>query len=230
MDFPFLGNLSESHLIPSRESLKQWKTTKLSELCYLYFIGLRVLLAEESTKGWARSYCEAAGEQNDFSTWRTSGNDLYIMLFALHDNDKLALSPTIIRHWLRHIATHDDEEDTRRLFMRLDGMFRISNGSMRAMRRIVTDWDDVDTRERENLVVKLIQMIHTLAPSNSEILPQLKKLSKALDESASSGATGAASVATVVGGLGAGFDPDGDHGVYAKKPVMIRRNPRTKTK
>jgi hypothetical protein len=41
----------------------------------------------------------------------------------------------------------------------------------------------------------------------------------ALIENASAGATGAASVATCVsgsGGLGAGFDPNGDWGVYAK--------------
>jgi hypothetical protein len=45
-------------------------------------------------------------------------------------------------------------------------------------------------------------------------------------ETASCGATGAASVATVVGGLGAGFDPNGDYGIYPKpkkKPIVIRR-------
>ncbi len=47
-------------------------------------------------------------------------------------------------------------------------------------------------------------------------------------ESASAGATGAASVATVVGGLGAGFNPNGDHGVYEparkkKKPILLKR-------
>ena len=45
-------------------------------------------------------------------------------------------------------------------------------------------------------------------------------------ESATCGATGAASVATVVGGLGAGFDPNGDKGIYQKakkKPLLIRR-------
>ena len=43
-------------------------------------------------------------------------------------------------------------------------------------------------------------------------------------ENASSGATGAASVATVVGGLGAGFDPKGHKGIYQNsKPVVIKR-------
>jgi len=60
---------------------------------------------------------------------------------------------------------------------------------------------------------------------------------KEIIESASAGATGAASVATVVGALGdgkkqagalgVGFDPNGDQGVYQtsrkKKPLLIRR-------
>jgi len=53
-----------------------------------------------------------------------------------------------------------------------------------------------------------------------------------IKETASSGATGSASVATVVGGLGAGFDPNGDKGIYeiSKKPLLIKRisNPKAK--
>lgn len=224
--FLFLADLCESKLIPSETSLKHWKSPKLAELCYLYFIGLRVLLANDKTKHWARKYCDHAGQPNDFEKWRTTGNDLYVMLYALHDNDKASISTSIIRHWLRHIATHDDEEDTRRLFTRLDSMFHITDSSMRSVRRIVTDWKDADTRERDDVLTKLVQWVHNRAPSNSEILPHLKKL-KDLNEAASGGATGAGNVAAVVGGLGAGFDLDDEwRSVYPKKkqkPVILRR-------
>lgn len=53
---------------------------------------------------------------------------------------------------------------------------------------------------------------------------------KEIFEHASSGGTGAGNVATAVGGLGAGFDPNGHHGVYeepkkkkSKKPLLVRR-------
>lgn len=59
----------------------------------------------------------------------------------------------------------------------------------------------------------------------NEILSEAK-----LNEFASSGGTSAGSVATAVGGLGAGFDPNADHGIYekdkkkkAKKSTVIRR-------
>ncbi len=53
---------------------------------------------------------------------------------------------------------------------------------------------------------------------------------KEIIESATCGATGAASIATTpgsVGGIGVGFDPKGDQGIYQKvkkkKPLIIRR-------
>jgi len=154
------------------------------------------------------------------------------MLYALSSDeselDKLDISSSVVRHWLRHISTDDDDEDTHRFFMRLDGMFRISNSSMKSMRRTVLNWDDVDKRERRDVVNKLIQMLHDRAPSNSELLPKLKSLYSEMKESASGGATGASSIATAIGGLGAGFDVDGhDKSIYhnnkSKKPLVIRR-------
>ena len=225
--YSFISDLCESHLIPSQTSLKRWDDTKLAELAYLYFLGLRILLGDASSKQWARDYCKKAGEPNDFATWRSNANDLYVMLYGLSDDadgKKPSINPGLLRHWFRHAASHDDQEDTHRLFVRLDAMFHITNSAMRSMRRIIMQWSDADDRERKDVLTKLIQMIHSRAPSNSELLPHLKSLP--LDESASAGATGAASVATVVGGLGAGFDDDYSKSIYGpKKPAIIRRNP-----
>jgi hypothetical protein len=197
----------------------------MSELCYLYFIGLRILLEADSTKAWAQNYCGKTGEPNDYKSWRSNVNDLYVMLFALHDTEQLPPSPNIIRIWLRHIATHDDKDATHRLFMRLDSLFHITNGTLKAIRRQALHWEEVGDRERHDVLIKVINLIHSRAPSNSEILPHLKNLAK-LDESASSGATGAANIATAVGGLGTGFDPKGNRGIYSKKkPVVIKRSP-----
>jgi hypothetical protein len=231
MAFEFLNDLCESHLIPSKTSLKRWDAKKLSDLAYLYFMGLRVLLADDDTKQWAKDYCKKAGEPNDFKGWRTNGNDLYVLLHAFDDDDdewksvafeKIHLSSAMVRHWLRNHT----KEETHKLFMRLDGMFNISDSAMKSMRRSITDWEDMDRDDRHDIVTKLIQMVHTRAPSNSEILPQLKKLQD-IKEAASVGATGAASIATSVGGLGAGFDPDADwRSIYStkkKKPIVIRQ-------
>jgi hypothetical protein len=228
--FSFINDLSESHLIASRTSLKNWDLTKLSQLAYLYFLGLRILLTSDKNQKWATNYCQKAGEPNDFFQWRSTGNDLYVFLHALSadpDNEDVKASgdvhinPGIIRTWLRH-----SDGKTHNLFARLDAMFHITDSSMKSMRRIVSEWESADQTEQQDVLTKLVQMIHARAPSNSEILPQLKQLIK-IDESASSGGTSSASVATVVGGLGAGFDPtDSWRSVYPKKkkkPVILHR-------
>ncbi len=263
--FSFLNDLCESRLISSKTSLKNWHTKKLSELAYLYFLGLHILLCSESEKTWARDYCKKAGGPNDFLTWRSAQNDLYVLLYALDSEpdkemdtpadikelDKIKISPVMIRNWLRHVGVHETDaslkEETHKLFVRLDSMFHITDPSLKTLRRIIMDWKEADEKERQDTLVKVIQKIHDRAPSNSEILPHLKRLEAKNEkveevdesaikwqlyttlESASSGATGAASVATVVGGLGAGFDPNGDRGIYSKKkPVVIRRTPPVK--
>lgn len=223
MNFTFIRDLCESKLIPSKTSLKNWNEKKLSELAFLYFLGLRILLATPDKQQWARDYCRKAGEPNDFSQWRSSANDLYVLLYGL-EGSKIHITSSTIRHWLRHSATHDDPDDTHGLFTRLDAMFHITNSSFKSLRRIITHWEDADHDEQQNSLDRLIQLIHDRAPSNSEILSELKSI-KRIAESASSGATGAANVATVTGGLGAGFAPSETwRGVYGpKKPVVIRR-------
>jgi hypothetical protein len=52
-----------------------------------------------------------------------------------------------------------------------------------------------------------------------------------LSENASSGATGGGAVATLIGNksykgtIGAGFNPDGDYGVYSKKKIRQNKLP-----
>jgi hypothetical protein len=220
--YAFFNDLCESHLIPSQTSLKKWETAKIAELAYLYLLGLRVLLSHDKTQKWAKDYCAKAGEPNDFLTWRSSSNDLYVLLHALSvdpdDDPKVThdihITPGVIRSWLRHA------DGGKTLFTRLDGMFHITTSALKSMRRIVAEWDDADHDEQQATLTKLIQMIHDRAPS-SELLPHLKKLVK-IDESASMGATGAANVATAVGGLGAGFSDEHWRSIFPSKKKMTK--------
>jgi len=232
MPFDMILNLSESRLIPSRQSLKTWDVKSLNELTYLYFLALRVLLEDDATKHWAQHYCHRTMRSSDFDTWRTDGNDLYVLLYAVSNdehNAKSSVSPSLIRDWLHHASHPKLDSKTQPLFNRLDAMFRIDDSNLKMSRRLIMHWRETDQRERQTLIDQLIQRIKSLGAKRSEILDHLKSLSheyKQISETASAGSTGAASVATVVGGLGAGFDPNGHWGVYndkKKKPAVIRR-------
>jgi hypothetical protein len=253
--FSFINDLCESHLIPSKTSLKSWNVTKISELAYLYFLGLRMLLHDTNSRGWAQDYCKKAGENNDFETWRSSANDLYVLLYALSgdpdDTDekislphRINISPSAIRNWLRNPTS---KETSHQFFARLDAMFHIDNSSMKSIRRIIANIETATDSEKKDCLDKIIQYIHSRAPSNSEIYSHLKDLKSGDDdtkivekkiltfmsalENATTGGTNASSVATVVGGIGAGFDNDYSKSVYGEqKPVVLRRNPVKKKK
>lgn len=242
MSYSLLSILCESRLIPSRDSLKKWDEKQLRELAYLYFLALRILIADDKTNTWAVSYADKTLPGGDFEHWRTDGNDFYVLLYALSNdeefkNNKSAISASAVHDWLRHSRSDDFDIRTHRLFNRLDGMFHITESEYKSIRRVVDHWTDTKAAERQAVLTKVIHHIRKLAPSNSEVLGQLEKIPKQtdekIDECASSGGTSAASVATVVGGIGAGFAPDEKwRGIYepAKKKVkspVIRRDPIT---
>jgi hypothetical protein len=238
MSYSLITELCESHLISSRTALKKWDEKRLVDLCYLYFLALRILVADGETKSWAQQYCQKTIRNNNFDIWRTDGNDFYVLLYALNsddefENSKRSISVSSVRDWLIHSKNADFDARTQQLFNRLDAMFRVTNSSLKSMRRVITHWPDVKARERKEVMVKLLQQIKTLAP-NSELIVHLQNIAHPTDdedddvnESASSGATSVASVATSVGGLGSGFNPSGDRGIYQtkkrKKSVIARR-------
>lgn len=232
IEFSLITELCESHLIPSRSSLQKWDEKPLRELAYMYFLALRILLADAETAKWAQHYAEKTAHTGNFEQWRTDGNDLYVLLYALSSDEHCSISPSSVRDWLRHTLSNDFDARTHKLFNRLDGMFHVSKSALKILRREIAHWTEIEARERDAAIVKIIQHIRRLAP-NSELLGHLKQISKQFDdddikESASAGATSAASVATVSGGIGAGFAPDETwRGIYAKpkdkakKPLVI---------
>lgn len=291
--FSLLNTLSESKLVPSQSTLTHYDAHELADLLVLYICAIYVLHHYDDTKGVARRYAKRTimfGE--DYDRWRMSANDLYAILYGLlahgvnlknpKSSDQfrksLPLGLSSLNRWIKAMSTDTMNNSTHRaLFSRLDNNFKISNSTIRSIRRSVMDWDQLDNNDRRLIMTRLLQLLRLRAPK-SELLPELHRLAdehrleidglksnavsdylspganekkggsllvalagvaagvaaaKAIarkDESASSGGTGAASIAaspTAVGGIGVGFDPNGDKGVYQgakkKKPLILRR-------
>lgn len=233
MAFTFISGLSESKLFPTKESLKRHKMQDVADMGYLYFCALRILLEVDETKAFARQYCKRTIEWGTFDKWRNDATDMFVILHAIRgytDDDDWSGYPInreLIVSWLRDEA-HDRSRasNTKRLFQRLDFDFKVREESMRSIRRLVQDWPDLDKHKKKLAMTRLLQMFrHRM--HKSELLPYLDRAARIqdlemddvqnLEENASAGATSSASVATSVGGLGAGFDPNGDWGIYQSK-------------
>jgi hypothetical protein len=248
--FEFIANLSESAAFSSKSSLRKYSEKELCEIVFLFIVTLRILLWCEDTKEWARNYCKKTTRASDFKTWRTDATDLYAAMYGLVvDKEDHSFSPKLVWNWLHKASTgHLSAFDSREFFVKLDSYFHIRNESMKAVRRLAMDFYRLNRTEEKLCITRLLQLLRHRVPK-SELLAQLKELAdsrnyeiegaydkeasilkdlhKKVSENASAGATSAASVASVAGGLGAGFDDDFSKSIYGKKkeklPLIIKR-------
>jgi hypothetical protein len=243
-NYTLIPELSESWMFPSKKNLEKLSAEEVMELTHLYVVALRILFEEDDTESWVHSYAIRTLETGgNFARWRVNGTDLYHLLHALHgfreDGTRIGLRNEEIVVWLRDIklrfSAQSREPRTRKLFLRLDNGLKITDQSMRAVRRLVMDWPDLTGHQRKLAMTRLIQLIRkrTLKCDILVYLERLARLkgfddtSESLGETATSGSTAAGSVATLPGGLGAGFDPNGHKGIYepsrSKKPIVLKR-------
>lgn len=183
-DKSLISELSESKMFPSAQTLSKENFNSLSEAAHLTLVTLRILLHEKSTHAWAKTYVQKTLRGGHFKSWRSDANDLYTLLYALSTGHyfeggyhTVTVSP--IERWLRDVS-HDDKGDegrTHTFFLRLDGILRIHDTSMKAVRRLVMDWADLTIHEKRLAVTRLLQMLRARAP-RSEVLMKLQVLSR----------------------------------------------------
>jgi hypothetical protein len=245
--FEFIANLSESLLFSSKTAVESYKEKELAEIAYLSIITLRILLWSDEFKDVAKSYCKRTTHGSDFESWRTDATDLYAAMYGLvNDSDRYELCSKKVWLWLHKASQgHLSHNKSDELFVKLDYYFHINNESMRAVRRLAMEFYKLNRTEQKLCITRLIQLLRHRA-LKSELFKELKEYAsthnyeikdandpenkpnilKGFHENASAGATSAASIASVAGGLGAGFDNDYSKSVYGKqKPIVIRRNP-----
>ena len=190
----FLQSLSESRLLASKQSYHKFTGRQIAELVYLHLISLRILASEPVSKAFAADYALRTVRYLGFSKWYQNATDVHLLLHALIGEDVEMKLPQAsqdfretlyfdehdIRTWLREIGhSHINETRTHRLFLRIDAQFQIKNASMKAIRRLVQDWPNCSTRQKQLAMTRLLQMMRVRA-RQSDLLVQLEKVSTQL--------------------------------------------------
>lgn len=191
-----MGTLAESRLIPSVASFRQFRADELADLAVLYISTLQVLFSNKDTKHFAEQYAKRTLQSGtDFSRWKNSGTDLYVIMHGLKANDIklrdqkksdkfkniIPLGDDLVVRWLREISSGKMSSTSHnKLFTRLDFNFKIGNSSIRAVRRLVMDWDDLSHHERSLAVTRLIQLIRVRA-QKGELLSELRGMAERHD-------------------------------------------------
>jgi hypothetical protein len=180
MTYHLLNEFSGSTLFPTRRWLNQEDFHSLCEKAYLTIVALRLLAGCPSTQKWAHDYIARTLQATHFKHWRTTGTDLYVLLWALtsgefegvDEADLIAEQPFI--RWLKALKRNPaDTTETVRLFLRLDSMLRNHDSSLKAVRRLVQDWPDLSRSDQRLATTRLIQMVRSRA-YRSDMLRELK--------------------------------------------------------
>lgn len=194
--YDFIGDLSESRLIPSKSNLRKFTAQEVADLAVLNLCALYILWSNTETKEFAEKYAKRTMAHGpSFDRWHTNGTDLYILVHALTtDEHKLArpeisdpfranlpIGQTLLVRWLKDMMADRLKAPVHRsLFVKLDFNFRTTNNSIRAIRRLVMDWDKLTRRERELAMTRLLQFMRSRA-SRGELLAKLQEMARKHD-------------------------------------------------
>jgi hypothetical protein len=187
--YEFMGTLTESHLIPSVASLRQYRADELADLTVLYVCALYTLFSSKQTKQFASQYARRTIQHGtQFEQWQSGGTDLYVMLYGLaapnvvlhdpedseHFKSTVPIGEAMLVRWLREMSTGHIRSITHRaLFSRLDFNFKQTNSSIKAVRRLVMDWEELSHHEQSLAMTRLIQLLKNRAPKG-ELLSKLR--------------------------------------------------------
>lgn len=182
MTYSLIADLTESRMFPSKKSFEHQDFESLTEGAYLLLITARILLTEDVT--FAMKYLKKVISTSSFKTWRADSNDLYLHCFGLTTGayeavgkEPETVSMVAVMRWMREMVQSKGlkEDETNRFFLRMDRLLHINDASMRAVRRLVMDWPDLDEHEKRLSCTRLLQMMRSRMPK-SDLLPILQKL------------------------------------------------------
>jgi hypothetical protein len=163
---------------------------------FLNMLTLYMLSREFETAPFAQDYAHRTMMFGNFNSPRVSGTDLYqglhiilnplsgtSQLLKAHDQNlvlakQLHTNGKLVKQFLVGIANGTLNRITAiRIMYRLEGQMDIDISNYKSLRRLITDWENLSTQQRELCVTRLLQY-YRLRGKRSELLPVLDVLSR----------------------------------------------------
>jgi hypothetical protein len=187
MSYSLFADLTESKLIPSYWHVSAFTAEQIGNIAYMYFMGLYVLSTDPMTKKWASDYARRTNSFGAFTDKINTGNDLYVVLFALKGGvgfkDKIASFKYLngIRiEWSKLISFLHDlstalPRNHRSFLLNLDAGLNIHDATLKVIRRQVMEWSSLDASEKCLVVTRMLSELTKIAPK-AELVIALKEL------------------------------------------------------
>lgn len=190
-----LENCNESKMFRNA-SISQLTLRDTVDSVFLNLLTLYLFSKEFETAPFAQDYAHRTMMYGNFNLPRVSGTDLYqglhIMLnptgptaqgLKAPDQNlvlaqQLRTNAKLVKQFLLGISVGTLDRTTAiRLMYRLEGQMGIDISNYKSLRRLITDWENLTTAQRQLCVTRLLQYYH-LRGKRSELLPVLEVLAR----------------------------------------------------
>lgn len=184
-------NCNESKMFRN-SYLEQLTLRDAVDSVFLNMLTLLILSHEFETAPFARDYAHKSMMYGNFNSPRVSGTDLYqgiylilnptsptgellraqeqnsVLASEIHANSKMFLD------FLRRLSTGTLDRTTAiRIMYRLEGQLDIDVSNYKSLRRLITDWENLTTYQRQLCVTRMLQY-YRVRGRRSELFPVLQ--------------------------------------------------------
>jgi hypothetical protein len=168
MAFEFFQEMNEARLFKDADTLYNKSADEIAKITFLMFMMLEILRHEDQS--FAKSYVAKTIWYEGFDAMRSSASDLHNLLAVLNHQEKYegkikqnkAISVPLlqIKRYLRNIENgrHEHAQD-RSFFKSLEEYFKLTDSTVRQIRRVVGDWKDASTTEKRNFRYQIKNLI-----------------------------------------------------------------------
>jgi hypothetical protein len=190
-----LENCNESKMFRNAH-LNQLTLRDTVDSVFLNMLTLYMLSKEFETAPFAKDYAGRTLAFGNFTAPRISGTDLYQGLHILLNPagpagqqlkaqpqnlvlaKQLRVNAKLVKQFLSGIENGTlDRVTAIRIMYRLEGQMGIDVSNYKSLRRLITDWENLSTQQRELCATRLLQY-YRLRGKRSELLPVLDVLTR----------------------------------------------------
>ena len=193
--FSFITELSESKLMRSKSAISRYNARDAADIVFLYSIILVVFKNDFRYASAAATYARKTLANGNFSSFRSSGTDLYMAASVVRDGSTLrklvddeVASDALFKNlrfdvmmfkkfMMNVVGTKLDRNFDNSYLFKLERQLKIDNPQYKAVRRMGADWNNLSSQQRISVVTRLLQALRARFPM-SELRPILANFAK----------------------------------------------------
>jgi hypothetical protein len=170
--YELITDLCESKIFRSRQAIGKFSEAQKQNLLYGTLLAVIAGSLDTRTSKWAKEYAGQTAAFSNFSHFRPSATDLYVLLHIAN----LGTQEGQMVRFLRRIAGGTvPQSEVQAMLLRLERKYPSISAKLKSARRAIVSWGSTTPASRKGAVQNIILTIRPITV-RSEVLPYMKVL------------------------------------------------------